>query len=84
MKDYDLKGALGTPEKSGKGKKASYLDGKSPELVSHLLEAVDGDEARAEALCRALEAFSNESEAAEAPEEESELPPLPGDDMGMF
>jgi len=54
-KDFDMKAALGTPE-TGKGKKkTSYLDSKSPELVSYLLEATDGDHARAEALCRAIE-----------------------------
>jgi hypothetical protein len=60
--DLDLMAALGTPEegeemaeKKGGG---SYLDGKDPMLVGHLMDAVDDSrspEERAEALCRAME-----------------------------
>lgn len=81
----DMKAMMGKPEKAPGKKKTSYLDGKSPELVSYLLEAVDGDEAKAEALCRAFEAFNAGEEAAEVETEEGAegMMPPPGD-MGMF
>lgn len=64
----DLMVALGAPESEDgpeseqsekSGKESGYLDSKDPELVSHLMDAVDDSlspEERAEALCRAIEA----------------------------
>lgn len=79
--DLDLMVALGAPEdepaaESQRGEKegGSYLDAKDPELVMHLMDAVDdalSPEQRAEALCRAIEA----SRAPAAADMMSEMAP---------
>jgi hypothetical protein len=87
---YDMKEMLGPPSGaapssgSKKAKKTSYLDGKSPELVAHLMSAVDSelsDEERAEALCRAIEASGAEEEESEGELEEVAPPPGTGGDL---
>lgn len=78
----DLMLALGKPEGGDEKKPAegssSYLDGQDPEKVQYLLDATDGDEAKAEALCRAIEIAMRVSSAPAESAPAAPEPPMPG------
>jgi hypothetical protein len=82
MQPKDMIAALGVPSSGGTTKpakkKGTYLDTKPAQLRSYLEDATDSSlsaEARAEALCRAIE-FSGEEPA----EEPIDSLPLPDED----
>lgn len=64
MPKSDLMAALGTPpESDAKGGPGGYLASKPAQLRGYLMDAVDSslsNEARAEALCRAIENAGDE------------------------
>ncbi len=76
MQPKDMIAALGVPSKGGTtkpaAKKTSYLGTKPAQLRTYLEDATDSTlspEARAEALCRAIE-FGSTDEASGAPADE--------------
>jgi hypothetical protein len=86
MQPKDMIMALGVPSSGGTtkpaAKKGTYLDAKPAQLRTYLEDATDSSlspEARAEALCRAIE-FGSSGEAAEPAEGDSEA----GSDEGDY